>query len=103
MQLGSSFDALMSNLLPEDARLSGSPITHEDMRRCFFGDYADTAEPEPALRKYMEVQDVVSAGGRGAALRCMDPRCAAAYLRTCLRGSALHCPTGSCARSLTGR
>lgn len=33
------------------------------MRRCFFGDYADTNEAEVTLRKYQEVKDVVRRAG----------------------------------------
>ncbi|GLC47993.1 hypothetical protein PLESTB_000047400 [Pleodorina starrii] len=54
------FDTLMEGLLSEEERKSGRPITHEDMRRCFFGDYADSNEPEPSLRKYAEVPDVAT-------------------------------------------
>ncbi|KAG2501733.1 hypothetical protein HYH03_000233 [Edaphochlamys debaryana] len=56
-QLGTNFDSLMEGLLSESDRKSGRAITHEDMRRCFFGDYADSNEPEPTLRKYAEVAD----------------------------------------------
>ncbi|KAG2451278.1 hypothetical protein HYH02_003884 [Chlamydomonas schloesseri] len=60
VHLGTSFDGLMTGLLSEEDRKSGRAITHEDMRRCFFGDYADTNEPEPSLRKYAEVADVAT-------------------------------------------
>ncbi len=41
--------------------ITDGPYVHfpQDMRRCFFGDYADTNEAEVTLRKYQEVKDVV--------------------------------------------
>ncbi|KXZ55711.1 DHC8 protein [Gonium pectorale] len=56
--LGSGFDLVMEGLLSDADKKAARPITHEDMRRCFFGDYADSNEPDPTLRKYAEVADV---------------------------------------------
>lgn len=62
--LDEKFDSLMSGLLAADGGAQGGEasaereLTHEDLRRCFFGDYMDTNEPEAALRKYAEVADV---------------------------------------------
>lgn len=40
---------LMSCLLQGESE--GGQVTHEDMRRCFFGDFMDTAADEPVNRK----------------------------------------------------
>lgn len=52
--LGESFEKLMSHLapLPEGAEPpeEPTPITHEHMRSCFFGDYMDV-DAEPNERK----------------------------------------------------
>ena len=50
--LGDNFDTLFAGLAPA----KGSPISGEEMRRCFFGDYMNTAA-EPDERQYAEVSD----------------------------------------------
>ncbi|CAD7701708.1 unnamed protein product [Ostreobium quekettii] len=51
--LGVEFGKLMSTVASDE----DTPITHEDMRRCFFGDYMDV-DAEPPERKYREISDV---------------------------------------------
>ena len=50
--LGDDFDTLFAGLAPA----KGSPISGEEMRRCLFGDYMNTAA-EPDERQYAEASD----------------------------------------------
>lgn len=50
---GSTLGKLMSTVVPSEDAL----VTHEELRRCFFGDYMNV-EADPSERQYQEVSDV---------------------------------------------
>ena len=57
--LGEDFEALFEPLLSTpEGQEQGPVITHEHMRRCFFGDFLDAEAAEPSERRYGEVSDV---------------------------------------------